>query len=1297
MINREQLVNIVVQDQLLTDAQLGQQYSPHIIPIIQDHYDEICCNFLTSDMLIANYLRYRFASHAPNQRLNFSPIILGNDQNFMSYVRAIIREYYSHDSFYVNFSPCLLMHDQNNEVTFLYSSNNFYCWDTSHLVHNNISKANFFKKLSRFNLQEYIENQQSILSEQYDGVALQVLSITMYLTRSPQIIFGATTQKQKNSSLNQVKEPEENQLIFDNDCVFTALSLFFKCSNYKVIRIQKKNPKTNKSTAKKLKFIFFKWLKNTKALHKKKAGFLAIYNQYGLTQRGILLIEECFQTKIDIWETYKQPYKRIGYKKIYSIIGRQIKGFLRIRKSQATYKNIINLIQTTPDHRIPNLKHVTAQKFYFKNKDECPRCSHIFYRKSLLKIHLLKCSSSTKERFIPQKQLSKSFNFNTDIPRFFLNQKLEKRDFFFLTSIKKENNKYYSSICCYDNGTTDFIHYENTTITDTCKQILIFCTSLSKSAKELNLKKNLVLLATSNNQSLHTKQIQYAKNEIKKFLSHTLILLTSPTQQRHLPSKALKVLMSIHSIQNEGEKYTFSCKKGKFGSLLLTGPKSGLNFITLTNLFPTIPLTNQHSFQDYCSLIIKLIGDIKVYLGLDLLYGNHNSATSIAKAFMETNINISASFCFLSPPLELKNALDLSCRYGHLQAYKCIIGKDSYFKSYAQLDFSKMYLSVLQDLNSSLFFGQPIILNKVGVLFEKKERYLSSTTFASLLFASLQNFTQGDFQYATISPENRYNHYSMDLLVFLPRPNTQAQREYYTHAFQYHGCFYHACMNDCHLPNISESHTLNCQVCLADKSRPKAPNRPKLWKLPQNHTFESLHPKKKVPYTDINKKSNHNDNIIKDSNHYDSYITIYECDVIKFWNKPIFKFLNFFNFPYEFSSNHYQTLGEVFSGAYNYTFPLLKEKKITMSKILSYLRSNQLRGFLTISGTIGQKGQAVLQDFKVFSSKTNKGKMVNANTIESGLISSEFLRYLLLNKLPGAIPDFTIFSIKNIFLYPNISKNPFLSTCAYLKGLLKTERHNTPLTATIKSVANSFIGYLAYKRNRHGSTHVIKQTEIQSLSQLHNLIATEPLNSQHFISHFKTNIPYYNFSHINFAIIQKARLEFTRFFMMLKTWLDISLTSCNTDGLAICSAIPFKENAHLLPEILQFDTFLKPNLTKADLNQYFEFKSTYFPKVLVCPKHKDLYILSLLNKFQFHPEECCSRFLSYQEFPYKVKIESIGKSGAIFSINRSILIDHSSKKTTYKCSGNQHKEFQEFFETNELNKESLISQYFCSN
>ena len=34
------------------------------------------------------------------------------------------------------------------------------------------------------------------LSEQYAGVALQVLSITMYLTRSPQIIFGATSQRE---------------------------------------------------------------------------------------------------------------------------------------------------------------------------------------------------------------------------------------------------------------------------------------------------------------------------------------------------------------------------------------------------------------------------------------------------------------------------------------------------------------------------------------------------------------------------------------------------------------------------------------------------------------------------------------------------------------------------------------------------------------------------------------------------------------------------------------------------------------------------------------------------------------------------------------------------------------------------------------------------------------------------------------------------------------------------------------------------------------------------------------------
>ena len=107
--------------------------------------------------------------------------------------------------------------------------------------------------------------------------------------------------------------------------------------------------------------------------------------------------------------------------------------------------------------------------------------------------------------------------------------------------------------------------------------------------------------------------------------------------------------------------------------------------------------------------------------------------------------------------------------------------------------------------------------------------------------------------------------------------------------------------------------------------------------------------------------------------------------------------------------------------------------------------------------------------------------MQNSNEIKSSLITSEFLRFLLQNNVQGSIPDFILLSIKNIFLFPNIKKNPFKRTCTYLKDILNTQKTNTPLISTLKIVANSYCGILAYQKNKNGATHILRHSEIQSL------------------------------------------------------------------------------------------------------------------------------------------------------------------------------------------------------------------------
>ena len=1301
MLTRQELLNLVLRDQNVDQNQLRLQYSDQLISMISDHYDEISCNFMTSDLLISNYFRYRFASNAPNQTLNYYPLILGEDNSFIDYVEAIIHEYYRHDSVYINFSPCLILRDAQQQITFLYASNNFYCWETSHLIHNDASKTRFFEKLRNFNLQNYVDTQQSILSGKYDGVVLEILSLTLFATRAPQIIFGATTilDKSISSKKSDSHHTPKNKKILRNDCIFQALSQFLSLTKRKIEIIKKNRQKTNQKTAKKLKNYFFKWLTKSKCLQKKHDNISNIFTSAGITERGLLLIEDCFQVKLDIWEVFKKPYKKITAKKIYSIEKRQISGYKRIRKSEGPYQNLINLSQSTPDPRRPLIKHIEPiLSSYFLTKKECEKCSKIFFRSTYYKSHLLKCYSAQKDTFIPSKPILKSFDFDIDIPRLFSNYTIKKKEFFFIISLQKNENKFISSIFLYDEGKMDFLTFQDSSLLNLCSQIIIFCSYISKPYKEINLQRNIALLAnaTESLSRSSSSNLQYATRELKKFLSHTVVFFTSPAEQRHLVSKSLKTLISAHSKANPNETFCFTSKTGKFKSVLLTGPKSGLNFISLNDLLPTIPFKGEQPFSDYCFLLLKAFKDIKTFLGIDLLYGNYTSAPGFSKSFFENNMGVSASYSFLSPSILLKKELDTACRFGHLQAYKCIIGKDFNMKSFVQLDFSKMYLSILQNLDSSLFLGQSIHLKKEGILFKQQKKYLPATSFASLLFIALQLCTQGEFQYASVSHENRFQHYSMDLVIHLPKPNTHQQREFFKYAYQYHGCFFHACMKPCHLQNTPTNHSKYCNTCSTAKVQARSLHRPKLWKLPKDHTYNSFHPKKKVTYKEINQKSLKNDEIIKNSNQYDSYVTISECDVIIYWDLPVYRFLEAFKFPFQLSSIHYKTLGALFSKAHSHAFPLLNEKNITMGKIIQYIKLNKIRGLLTVSGKIGQRGESILGNFQVFSSKTKEGKMQNSNEIKSSLITSEFLRFLLQNNVQGSIPDFILLSIKNIFLFPNIKKNPFKRTCTYLKDILNTQKTNTPLISTLKIVANSYCGILAYQKNKNGATHILRHSEIQSLSQLNNLVATELLNSEYFISHFKTNVAYHNFSHINFAIVQKARLEFIKFYLLLASYLNIHFKGSNTDGLLITSTIPYKDNSISLPQVLQLDTFLKSNLPLSSLREYLQFKKNYFFTTSVCERHEELYIQSLFNSIQFNPQNCCLTSVSNTIFPYKVKFEAMGNSGAVYGINKSILIDHTSGQSIIKCSGNQHNQFKSLFTTSQSDIESNIKQVFYS-
>ena len=180
--------------------------------------------------------------------------------------------------------------------------------------------------------------------------------------------------------------------------------------------------------------------------------------------------------------------------------------------------------------------------------------------------------------------------------------------------------------------------------------------------------------------------------------------------------------------------------------------------------------------------------------------------------------------------------------------------------------------------------------------------------------------------------------------------------------------------------------------------------------------------------------------------------------------------------------------------------------------------------------------------------------------------------------------------------------------------------------------------------------------------------------------------------HLHFNIVQKARLEFLKFIVYVKTFLDLYVSSCNTDGGIFITSLPFKSEYEHLPSIFQIDSFLKKSQSYSDLKQYIVFKNKYFENPNVCPIHTHEYITCLLNITPFTPKHCCNEYKTTDTSPYRIKIEIIGNKGMVLSINKSILIDKITNSIQFKCSGAKHHSFQDLIRNNKLDLESLFQQ-----
>ena len=176
-----QEINLWVANDANPPVNIAQQYTNHgIRSAILDSWDD-CNTFQNCENanLIAPFIRFRLASSVnSNHSAQNTDFFIGDEIQFMRFLRGIINEYLTGSSFSANLSPTLLIFDsQNNYYNILYASTNFFLFETSFQINNPQSLSLFLMNVASTNLYQKLQESRTKLSSKYDQFDLIIVSL----------------------------------------------------------------------------------------------------------------------------------------------------------------------------------------------------------------------------------------------------------------------------------------------------------------------------------------------------------------------------------------------------------------------------------------------------------------------------------------------------------------------------------------------------------------------------------------------------------------------------------------------------------------------------------------------------------------------------------------------------------------------------------------------------------------------------------------------------------------------------------------------------------------------------------------------------------------------------------------------------------------------------------------------------------------------------------------------------------------------------------------------------------------
>ena len=172
----------IVANDLTLPQNLQNIYSPEVAEIVETDWEGMNTTFVVDDNLLSNCIRFRLANLPPVQQINYSPNILGEHENLMYFLKSVIFHHLRFSCISINFSISFVIMDSESS-RFIYHSQNYYCLEVAHQIHDDDSKNHFFQMVENFDLGHYIATTHEILDDKYTNITLCATSIFFAITR----------------------------------------------------------------------------------------------------------------------------------------------------------------------------------------------------------------------------------------------------------------------------------------------------------------------------------------------------------------------------------------------------------------------------------------------------------------------------------------------------------------------------------------------------------------------------------------------------------------------------------------------------------------------------------------------------------------------------------------------------------------------------------------------------------------------------------------------------------------------------------------------------------------------------------------------------------------------------------------------------------------------------------------------------------------------------------------------------------------------------------------------------------